>query len=236
MLGSPNAGKSRPGLRAYSAKLAIAKLDCFSRDAHFLLGLEKASTSWLSACQMPTAHGWHHGDGGRRRTANDQQAHQRRARRRQASWHKAWRRSWRSPKHEARAMGVEALRARADAKAKPYAERYEYRGYAAYLRSLAAHFLPWTRRPERWQQLAYFGMGGKQVWGRGARQGITQRTRRWLKPFSHNRGDPSFKGGPSPGQVQAWPNRDGPRSLRRHELSHSLGNARCANLCDRDAR
>ena len=55
MLGSPNAGKSRPGLRAYSAKLAIAKLDCFSRDAHFLLGLEKAGVDFVAA-DMPNAN------------------------------------------------------------------------------------------------------------------------------------------------------------------------------------
>ena len=39
---------------------------------------------------------------------------------------------------------------------------------------------------------------------------------------------------PAPGQIQAWSNRDGPRSLRQPPLSHSLGNARCANLRDRD--
>ncbi len=35
-----------------------------------------------------------------------------------------------------------------------------------------------------------------------------------------------------PGQIQAWSNRDGPRSLRQPGLSHSLGNARRANLRD----
>ena len=39
---------------------------------------------------------------------------------------------------------------------------------------------------------------------------------------------------PSTGQVQGWSNRDGPRSLRQPELSHSLGYARRANLRDRD--
>jgi hypothetical protein len=37
-----------------------------------------------------------------------------------------------------------------------------------------------------------------------------------------------------PGQVQAWSNRDSPRSLRQPGLSHSLGNAPRANLCDCD--
>jgi DNA polymerase-4 len=38
---------------------------------------------------------------------------------------------------------------------------------------------------------------------------------------------------PPPSQVQTWSNRDGPRSLRQHGLSHSLGNARRANLRNR---
>ena len=38
------------------AKLVIAKLDRLSRDAHFLLGLEKAGTDFVAA-DMPTRTG-----------------------------------------------------------------------------------------------------------------------------------------------------------------------------------
>ena len=41
---------------------------------------------------------------------------------------------------------------------------------------------------------------------------------------------------PAPRQVQAWPNPDGPRSLRQSELNYSLGNARLSNLRVRDPR
>ncbi|MDB5593730.1 MAG: Resolvase domain protein [Hyphomicrobiales bacterium] len=41
--------------KAYGAKLCIAKLDRLSRDAHFLLGLEKAGTDFVCA-DMPKAN------------------------------------------------------------------------------------------------------------------------------------------------------------------------------------
>jgi len=41
-------------------------------------------------------------------------------------------------------------------------------------------------------------------------------------------------GTPAPRQVQARANRDGSRSLRQPELGYPLGDARCANLRDRD--
>jgi DNA invertase Pin-like site-specific DNA recombinase len=42
--------------RVYCAKLVIAKLDRLSRDAHFLLGLEKAGVDFVCA-DMPTPTG-----------------------------------------------------------------------------------------------------------------------------------------------------------------------------------
>src|SRR5947208_8545124 len=41
--------------RLYGAKLVIAKIDHLSRDAHFLLGLEKAGVDFVAA-DMPTAN------------------------------------------------------------------------------------------------------------------------------------------------------------------------------------
>src|SRR5262249_57320851 len=41
--------------RQYGAKLVIAKLDRLSRDAHFLLGLEKAGVDFVAA-DMPNAN------------------------------------------------------------------------------------------------------------------------------------------------------------------------------------
>jgi DNA invertase Pin-like site-specific DNA recombinase len=41
--------------RLYGAKLVIAKIDRLSRDAHFLLGLEKAGVDFAAA-DMPTAN------------------------------------------------------------------------------------------------------------------------------------------------------------------------------------
>jgi len=43
------------GCRVYGAKLVIAKLDRLSRDAHFLLGLEKAGVDFVCA-DMPNAN------------------------------------------------------------------------------------------------------------------------------------------------------------------------------------
>src|SRR5450631_525520 len=39
---------------------------------------------------------------------------------------------------------------------------------------------------------------------------------------------------PAPGQIQAWANRDRPRSLRQPALGHALGNARRTHLRDLD--
>jgi DNA invertase Pin-like site-specific DNA recombinase len=43
------------GCRGYGAKLVIAKIDRLSRDAHFLLGLEKAGVDFVAA-DMPNAN------------------------------------------------------------------------------------------------------------------------------------------------------------------------------------
>ena len=47
--------KALEACRAYNAKLVIAKLDRLSRDAHFLLGLEKAGVEFV-AVDMPHAN------------------------------------------------------------------------------------------------------------------------------------------------------------------------------------
>jgi DNA invertase Pin-like site-specific DNA recombinase len=41
--------------RLYGAKLVIAKIDRLSRDAHFLLGLEKAGVDFVAADMRQTA-------------------------------------------------------------------------------------------------------------------------------------------------------------------------------------
>lgn len=51
----PQLDRALQACRAYGAKLLIAKLDRLSRDAHFLLGLEKAGVDFLAA-DMPHAN------------------------------------------------------------------------------------------------------------------------------------------------------------------------------------
>ena len=51
----PMLAKVVQACRAYGAKLVIAKLDRLSRDAHFLLGLEKAGVDFVAA-DMPNAN------------------------------------------------------------------------------------------------------------------------------------------------------------------------------------
>lgn len=98
------------------AKLVIAKLDRLSRDAHFLLGLEKARIDFVAA-DMPNAN---------RLTVGIMAmvAEEERRMIGKRTLAAAKRRSTKLggdrgvvPSKKARAMGVEALRARADAKA-----------------------------------------------------------------------------------------------------------------------
>jgi DNA invertase Pin-like site-specific DNA recombinase len=51
----PELAKALQACRVYGAKLVIAKLDRLSRDAHFLLGLEKAGVDFVAA-DMPNAN------------------------------------------------------------------------------------------------------------------------------------------------------------------------------------
>ena len=51
----PALAKAFEACRAYNAKLVIAKLDRLSRDAHFLLGLQKAGVEFV-AVDMPQAN------------------------------------------------------------------------------------------------------------------------------------------------------------------------------------
>jgi DNA invertase Pin-like site-specific DNA recombinase len=51
----PALAKAFDACRAYNAKLVIAKLDRLSRDAHFLLGLQKAGVEFI-AVDMPHAN------------------------------------------------------------------------------------------------------------------------------------------------------------------------------------
>jgi DNA invertase Pin-like site-specific DNA recombinase len=51
----PELAKALQACRLYGARLVIAKLDRLSRDAHFLLGLEKAGVDFVAA-DMPTAN------------------------------------------------------------------------------------------------------------------------------------------------------------------------------------
>jgi DNA invertase Pin-like site-specific DNA recombinase len=48
--------KAIKACRVFGAKLVIAKLDRLSRDAHFLLGLQRqACHSWPAICRKPTS-------------------------------------------------------------------------------------------------------------------------------------------------------------------------------------
>src|ERR1700733_3303859 len=51
----PELEKAFAACRAFNAKLVIAKLDRLSRDAHFLLGLDKAGVEFI-AVDMPHAN------------------------------------------------------------------------------------------------------------------------------------------------------------------------------------
>src|SRR5262249_56301239 len=51
----PELGKAIAACRALGAKLVIARLDRLSRDAHFLLGLERGGVEFV-ACDMPHAN------------------------------------------------------------------------------------------------------------------------------------------------------------------------------------
>ena len=87
--------------------------------------------------------------------------------------------------------------------------------------------LAWNCDPRRDQDSPAGPIGGSTV---GARQEACRRS-----AFSTHAASPCGPDRqPAPGQIPAGPNRDGPRSLRRPELGHALGNARCADLRDRD--
>src|SRR6185437_7784887 len=51
----PELAKALHACRLYGAKLVIAKLDRLSRDAHFLLGLDKSGIDFTAA-DMPSAN------------------------------------------------------------------------------------------------------------------------------------------------------------------------------------
>jgi DNA invertase Pin-like site-specific DNA recombinase len=105
--------------RVYGAKLVIAKLDRLSRDAHFLLGLEKAGVDFVAA-DMPNAN---------RLTVGimamvAEEERRMISKRTKDALAAAKRRGTKLggdrgvvPSKKVRAMGVEAQRARADAKA-----------------------------------------------------------------------------------------------------------------------
>jgi DNA invertase Pin-like site-specific DNA recombinase len=115
----PELAKAVQACRAYGAKLVIAKLDRLSRDAHFLLGLEKAGVDFVAA-DLPNAN---------RLTVGimamvAEEERRMISKRTKDALAAAKRRGTKLggdrgviPSKKARAMGVEALRARADAKA-----------------------------------------------------------------------------------------------------------------------
>ena len=77
--------------RLHGATLLIAKLDRLSRDAHFLLGLQKAGVRFIAA-DMPEANEMvvgNHGRGGPGRAQDDLDPHQGGPRRRQGPWDEA---------------------------------------------------------------------------------------------------------------------------------------------------
>ena len=115
----PKLAEAIKACRVYGAKLVIAKLDRLSRDAHFLLGLEKAGVDFVCA-DMPNANRLTFGimamvaDEERRmiskRTKDALAAAKRRGTKLGGD-------RGVMPSKKARAMAIEALQARADAKA-----------------------------------------------------------------------------------------------------------------------
>jgi DNA invertase Pin-like site-specific DNA recombinase len=115
----PMLAKAVQACRAHGAKLVIAELDRLSRDAHFLLGLEKAGVDFVAA-DMPNAN---------RLTVGimamvAEEERRMISKRTKDALAAAKRRGTKLggdrgvvPSKRARAMGVEALRARANAKA-----------------------------------------------------------------------------------------------------------------------
>ena len=75
----PALHKALEACKVYGATLVIAKLDRLSRDAHFLLGLQKAGVKFVAAADMPEAKrdgGRHHGAGRPSRAPHDLGANQ----------------------------------------------------------------------------------------------------------------------------------------------------------------
>ncbi len=115
----PKLAEAIKACRVYGAKLVIAKLDRLSRDAHFLLGLEKAGVDFVCA-DMPNAN---------QLTVHimaiiAQEERQMISKRTKAALAAAKKRGTKLggfrgvvPSKEDRAKAVEALQARADAKA-----------------------------------------------------------------------------------------------------------------------
>jgi DNA invertase Pin-like site-specific DNA recombinase len=115
----PMLAKVVQACRAYGAKLVIAKLDRLSRDANFLLGLEKVGVDFVAA-DMPNANRLPVGI----MAMVAEEERRMISKRTKEALVAAKRRGTQLggdrgvvPSKKARAMGVEALRARADAKA-----------------------------------------------------------------------------------------------------------------------